>query len=81
MLIYMSLNSYILAYIWRVPTISTDGWKSMVSGSQIRPTPKVRIMQITPYEYVNINPLVFLPRVFWAPPAALYSPQEVFLIR
>ena len=38
-------------------------------------------MQITPYEYVNINPLVFLPRVFWASPPALYSPLEVFLIR
>ncbi len=38
-------------------------------------------MQITPYEYVNIIPLVFLTRVFWARPAALYSPQEVFLIR
>lgn len=81
MLIYMSLNSNILTHITPVPTISTNGWKSMVSGSQIRLTPKVRIMQITPYEYVNINPLVFLPRVFWAPPAALYSPQEVFLIR
>lgn len=84
MLIYMSLNSNILTHIALVPTISTNGWKSMVSGSQIRPARKVRIMQITPYEYdeyVNINPLVFLPRVFWAPPAALYSPQEVFLIR
>lgn len=38
-------------------------------------------MQITPYEYVNINPLVFLPRVFWASLPALYSPEEVFLIR
>lgn len=81
MLIYMSLRLNILTHIALVPTISTNGRKSMVSGSQIRPTPKVRIMQITPYEYVNINPLVFLPRVFWAPPAALYSPQEVFLIR
>ena len=81
MLIYMSLNSNILTHIALVPTISTNGRKSMVSGSQIRPTPKVRIMQITPYEYVNINPLVFLPRVFWASPPALYSPLEVFLIR
>lgn len=81
MFIYMSLNSNILTHIAPIPTISTNGWKSMVSGSHIRPTPKVKIMQITPYEYVNINPLVFLPRVFWAPPAALYSPQEVFLIR
>ena len=54
MLIYMSLNSNILTHIALVPTISTNGWKSMVSGSQIRPTPKVRIMQITPYEYVSI---------------------------
>ena len=54
MFIYMSLNSNILTHIALVPTISTNGWKSMVSGSQIRPTPKVRIMQITPYEYVNI---------------------------
>lgn len=81
MLIYMSLNSNILTHIALVPTISTNGWKSMVSGSQIRPAPKVRIMQITPYEYVNINPLVFLPRVFWASLPALYSPEEVFLIR
>ena len=81
MFIYMSLNSNILTHIALVPTISTNGWKSMVSGSQMRPTPKVRTMQITPYEYVNINPLVFLPRAFWAPLAALYSPQEVFLIR
>ena len=81
MLIYMSLNSNILTHIALVPTISTNGWKSMLSGAEIRRTPKVRIMHITPYEYVNINPLVFLPRVFWAPPAALYSPQEVFLIR
>lgn len=81
MFIYMSLNSNILTHIALVPTISTNGWKSMVSGSQIRPTPKVRIMQITPYEYVNINPLVFLPCTFWVPLPALYSPEEVFLIR
>lgn len=35
MLIYMSLNSNILTHIALVPTISTNGWKSMVSGSQI----------------------------------------------
>ena len=81
MFIYMSLNSNILTHIALVPTISTNGWKSMVSGSQIRPTPKVRIMQITPYEYVNINPLLFLPCKLLAPLPALYSPQEVFLIR
>lgn len=76
MLIYMSLNSNILTHIALVPTISTNGWKSMVSGSQIRPAPKVRIMQITPYEYVNINPLVFLPRVFWAPPSCAILPSR-----
>lgn len=81
MLIYMSLNSNILTHIALVPTISTNGWKSMVSGSQIRPAPKVRIMQITPYEYVNINPLLFLQRTIWASLPALYSPLEVFLIR
>ena len=47
----------------------------------MRPKLKAKIMQVTPYEYVNINPLVFLDRAFWAPLAALYSPQEVFLIR
>lgn len=81
MFIYMSLNSNILTHIALVPTISTNGWKSMVSGSQIRPTPKVRIMQITPYEYVNINPLLFLQRTIWVSLPALYSPEEVFLIR
>lgn len=67
MFIYMSLNSNILTHIALVPTISTNGWKSMVSGSQIRPTPKVRIMEITPYEYVNINPLVSCPACFGRP--------------
>ncbi len=33
MFIYMSLNLNILAYIERIPTISTNGWKSMVGGS------------------------------------------------
>lgn len=33
------------------------------------------------YEYVNINPLVFPLCTFLAPLPALYSPQEVFLIR
>lgn len=80
MLIYMSLNSNILTHIALVPTISTNGWKSMVSGSQMRPTPKVRFMQITPYEYVNIITLLFLPCTFLALLPALYSTQEVFLI-
>ena len=81
MFIYMSLNLNILAYIERIPTISTNGSKSHGRRLVTTAKPKVRIMQITPYEYVNINPLVFLPRAFWAPLAALYSPQEVFLIR
>lgn len=44
--------------------------------------PKIRLcVRKLFYEYVNINPLVFLPRVFWASLPALYSPEEVFLIR
>ena len=76
MLIYMSLNSNILTHIALVPTISTNGWKSMVSGSQIRPTPKVRIMQITPYEYVNIIPLVFLTARVLGAPSLRYTPLK-----
>ena len=34
MLIYMSLNSYILAYIWRVPTISTNGKETARSAAR-----------------------------------------------
>ena len=82
MFIYMSLNSNILTHIALVPTISTNGWKQ--HGQRLANTSHTKgkdYANDSSYEYVNINPLVFLPRVFWAPPAALYSPQEVFLIR
>jgi hypothetical protein len=41
MFIYMSLNSYILAYIRRIPTISTNGSKRMVGGSYANAKGKV----------------------------------------
>ena len=76
MFIYMSLNSYILAYIWRIPTISTNGRKTHGRRRVPRSRLSANRYACLPYEYVNIITLLLIVSAACTIPSCAILPSR-----